>query len=69
MANGEGERTERRERAWGREREARLGFYREREGRVRDAWGGGRPWLKAAIDGVHQWGEVMGEESGRNELH
>jgi hypothetical protein len=23
--------------------------------------------FKAAIDGVHQWGEVMGEESGRNE--
>ena len=48
--NGEGERTERRERAWGRKRGARLGFYREREGRVR-AGHGLRLLLMASING------------------
>jgi hypothetical protein len=44
-ANDEGERTERRERAWGRERRARLGFYR-------DARGGGETTMASRR---HQW--------------
>jgi hypothetical protein len=67
-ANGEGERTKRREKAWGREREElSCPIYRAGRGRERARERETRPWLQGCHYGVHQWEEVMGEGSERNE--